>query len=326
MKRREFITLLGGAAAAWPHAVRAQQPAMPIIGILSTRPRGGDEYLFAAFRQGLKETGYVEGKNVAVEYRFAENDYNRLPVLATDFVHRQVKAIFAGGSPAGPAAKTTTDGIPIVFTTAADPVAVGLVSSLNRPGANVTGVTTLAEELGKKLLELMHETVPAATIVALLVNPSSSLAPSLSRDAQLAAQRLGLQVRVLHATNERDFNAVFGSLEQLGSGALVIGPDAFFTSRAEQLAALTLRYAIPSMYQFREFAVAGGLISYGASLVDAYRQAGIYIGKILNGSKPADLPVLQPTKFDLVINLKTAKAIGLTVPPPLLARTDEVIE
>jgi len=197
---------------------------------------------------------------------------------------------------------------------------------LNRPGANVTGVTTLAEELGKKLLELMHETVPAATIVALLVNPSSSLAPSLSRDAQLAAQRLGLQVRVLHATNERDFNAVFGSLEQLGSGALVIGPDAFFTSRAEQLAALTLRYAIPSMYQFREFAVAGGLISYGASLVDAYRQAGIYIGKILNGSKPADLPVLQPTKFDLVINLKTAKAIGLTVPPPLLARTDEVIE
>jgi putative ABC transport system substrate-binding protein len=328
LRRREFVTLLGGAAASWPLAARAQQPRMPVVGYLGSESPDVFAGRLRAFRQGLSETGYVEGKNVAIEYRWAENQYDRFPALMADLVRREVTVIVAvTGTPPALAAKAATATIPIVFVTAGDPVALGLVASLNRPGGNLTGVATLTVELGPKQLEVLRELVPTATIIALLVNPTNPTnAETLSRDLQAAARTLGLQLHVLHASTERDFDAVFASLPRLGAGALVIGSDPFFNSRSQQLAALALRHAIPTMYPFREYAMAGGLISYGNSFADAHRQVGIYTGNILNGEKPGNLPVQQSTKVELIINLKTANALGLTIPLSLLGRADEVIE
>jgi putative ABC transport system substrate-binding protein len=323
--RREFITLLG-SATAWPLAVRAQQPVMPVIGFLNSRAPGDDPHLLAAFRRGLKEAGYIEGQNVAIEYRFAENQYDRLPVLAADLVRRQVTVIAANG-PAAKAAKAATATIPIVFIAGFDPVEVGLVASLNRPGGNITGVSVLDVELGPKRLELLHELVPTANIIAVLVNPSDpARAETISRDLQTAARTLGLQLHVLHASTDRDFDTVFASLVQLRAGGLVIGGEPFFNSRSEQLGALSMRHAVPTVYQLRTFAAAGGLASYGTSVSDSYRETGVYTGRILKGEKPADLPVQQATKVELILNLKTAQALGLTIPLSLLGRADEVIE
>jgi len=274
---------------------------------------------------GLRETGYVEGRNVLVEYRWAEGHYDRLPTLAADLVRRQV-AVISANSAAAVAAKAATTTIPIVFTTAGDPVKLGFVASLNRPGGNLTGATTISLEVGAKRMELLHEVASAATVVAVLVNPTSPIAKDFSTDMQVAAEALGLQVHILHASSERDFDAVFATLVQLRVGGLVIGSDSFFTSRSEQLAALALRHAVPAMYQYREFAAAGGLLSYGANITDNYRLAGVYAGRILNGERPADLPVQQSTKIEFFINLKTAKTLGLTVPNTLLVAADEVIE
>ena len=324
-KRREFITLLGGAAT-WPLAAHAQQ-AMPVVGFLSTRAPSDDPHLLAAVRQGLKDAGYIEHQNIAIEYRFAENQNDRLSALAADLVHRQVAVIIAGPTPAALAAKAATATIPIVFEVATDPVALGLVASLNRPGGNVTGVTNLGVEVTPKRLQLLHELVPTVTNIALLINPSSPrVAEALLRDSQAAANALGLTLHVLEASTEPELDTAFVTLVRLRVGALAIGADPFFTSRSAQLAALTVRHAVPAVYEFREFVAAGGLIGYGASLADAYRQAGTYVARILKGDKPADLPVQQSTKVELIINLKTAKALGLTVPVPLLGRADEVIE
>jgi putative tryptophan/tyrosine transport system substrate-binding protein len=327
VRRRKFISLLGGAVA-WPLAARGQQPAMPVIGYVGSESPDAFAGRLRAFRQGLSETGYVEGKNVAIEYRWAENQYDRFPALLADLVRREVTVIVAvTGTPPVLAAKAATTTIPIVFVTAGDPVALGLVASLNRPGGNLTGVATLTVELGPKQLEMLHELVPTATIIALLVNPTNPTnAETLSRDLQAAARTLGLQLHVLHASSERDFDTVFATLSRLRVGALVIGSDPFFNSRSQQLAALALRHAMPTMYPFREYAIAGGLISYGNSFADAHRQVGVYTGRILNGEKPADLPVQQATKVELIINLKTAKALGVTFPLSLLGRADEVIE
>ena len=326
MRRREFISLLGGAAA-WPLAARAQQPALPVIGYLSARTPESDVSQLAAFRQGLSEAGYIEGRNVVIEYRWTEGQNDRLPELAADLARRRVSVMVAATGPATLAAKAATATIPIVFQIGNDPVAVGLVASLNRPGGNITGVTTLSVELGPKRLELLHELIPAATIIAVLVNPNNATAlETQTRDLQAAARNLGLQVHVLQASTDRDFDTVFTTLVQLRAGGLAIGGDAFLNSRSEQLAALTLRHALPAIHQPREFAAAGGLMSYGSSNTDAIRQAGIYTGKILKGAKPADLPVIQAVKVELVINLRTAKALGLTVPTALLVRADEVIE
>jgi putative tryptophan/tyrosine transport system substrate-binding protein len=326
MNRREFITLLGGAAAAWPLAARAQQAAVPVIGLLVSRGADDDPYLLTAFRQGLKDVGYVEGDNVTTEYRFAEGHYDRLPALAADLVRRRVSVIAALGTPAAPAAKTATTSIPIVFTVGVDPVEVGLVAAMNRTGGNLTGVTLLGVELEPKRLELLRELIPMATIIAALVNPNSPAAETQSKEMQASARKLGMEIHVLNASSERDFAPIFARLVPLRASALVIGNDAFFTARSEQLAALALRYGVPTIYQFREFAKAGGLMSYGGSLTDAYRRVGVYTGRILKGEKPADLPVQQSTKVELFINLKTAKTLGLEVPPALLARADELIE
>jgi putative ABC transport system substrate-binding protein len=324
LRRRAFITLLGGAAA-WPLTARAQQPAMPVIGFLNSASPGNYVPMVAAFRQGLKEAGYVEGQNVAVEYRWAEGQYDRVPVIALELVDRRV-AVLVANTPGVLAVKAAITTTPIVFTTSSDPVQIGLVASMSRPAGNVTGATTMGVELASKLLELAHEVVPTASVIAALINPANSSAEPQLRGLQAAARTLGVQLHVVHASSERDFGMVFANLAELRPGALVIANDGFFISRNEQLAALAARHALPAIFQDHAFAAAGGLMSYGGSLPETYRQAGIYTGRILKGEKPADLPVVQPTKFELIINLKAARALGLEVPPTLLARADEVIE
>jgi ABC-type uncharacterized transport system substrate-binding protein len=323
--RREFITLLGGAVAARPLAARAQQ-AMPVIGVLSTRAPGADPHLLTALHRGLNEAGFVDGQNLRIEYRFAANQYDRLPTLAADLVDRRVALIVSMGTPAAPAAKAATATIPIVFGVGDDPVQLGLVESLASPGGNLTGVTTLSGELSSKRLEVLHELVPKATLVGVLVNPTNVNAEAVLKDLQAAARAIGLQIHLLRASTEREIEAAFTTLLELRAGGLMVGTDPFFNSRSEQLARLAFRHAVPTVFQFREFAVAGGLMSYGGSITEGYRLVGIYVGRILKGAKPADLPVQQITKVELLINLKTAKAFGLTVPPTLLARADEVIE
>jgi putative ABC transport system substrate-binding protein len=325
MQRRTFIRILGGAAAAWPLAVRTQQP-MPVIGFLNGASYELSAYLVEAFRQGLGETGYIEGRNVSIEYRSADGQYDRLPALATDLVRRQVSVIAATGTPTGLPAKAATATIPIVFVTGSDPVEQGLVTSMSRPEGNLTGATTLAVQLGQKRLELLHELVPSATLTAVLLNPTGPNFAAVSRDLQAAARKLGLPIHLLHASTVPELEAVFATMAELHTDALVIGTDTFFNSQSVRLAALALRHAVPAMYQYREFAAAGGLVSYSGSITDAYHIAGVYTGRILKGEKPADLPVQQSTKVELFFNLKTAKALGLNVPLSLLGRTDEVIE
>jgi putative ABC transport system substrate-binding protein len=317
--------LLGGAMTI-TRALSAQQKAMAVIGFLNGTSPGPAAPFVAAFCQGLSETGYVEGRNLAIEYRWAEGRYDRLPDLATDLVGRKVDLIVAsGGDRSALAAKSATSTIPIVFT-GGDPVAIGLVASLSRPGGNLTGFSIITVELHPKLLELLFELVPQAGVIVLLVNPNNPNADRVMRDVQEAAHAKGVQLPFLKASSESEIDAAFASLVQLHAGALIVGADAFFNSRREQLVALASRHAVPAIYEWREFPAAGGLISYGTSLTAVYRQVGNYAGKILNGAKPADLPVQQPTKFELVINLKTAKALGLTIPQSILARADEVIE
>ena len=325
--RREFITLLGGAAAAWPLAARAQQPALPVIGFLNQASPDGYRRMVTAFRQGLQESGYVEGRNVAIEYRWAGGHNDRLPAMVAELVQRQVTVIAATTTPAALAAKAATTSIPIVFEMGGDPIALGLVTSLSRPGGNVTGVTQLNVEVASKRLELLHELLPTAIVTALVVNPTNpAVTEVVLRASQAAAQRLGLDLHVLNASSESDFDGVFANVIQLRAGGLVIGSDAFFNSRSEQLAALALRHAVPTVFENREFVAAGGLAAYSGDVVDAYRLAGVYAARILKGEKPGELPVQQATKIQLVLNLKTAKALGITVPLPLLGRADEVIE
>ncbi|MFZ1950968.1 MAG: ABC transporter substrate-binding protein [Pseudolabrys sp.] len=325
MRRRAFIKVIAGWAVAWPLAALAQQTAMPLIGFLSNASPELYAIRLRAFRQGLKEAGYVEGQNVAIEYRWAEGQNNRLPVLAAELVKRQPVVIVAGGgTPAALAAKVATATIPIVFAVAVDPVKIGLVASLNRPGGNLTGITNLNVDIGPKRLELVRELIPTATIIAVLVNPTSPIAEPFSMQA--TAHTLGLQVHVLQASTEHDFDRVFADLVRLRAGALVISPEVFFNTRSEQLAALSLRHAVPAIYQYPQFAAAGGLISYGSDETEYYRLIGAYAGRILKGEKPGDLPVVQSTKVELILNLKTAKALGLNVPNTLIGRADEVIE
>jgi putative ABC transport system substrate-binding protein len=323
MRRRTFIAGLG-SAAAWPVVARAQQPPMPVIGWLGGGSPDADR--IRAFHQSLSESGFVEGRKVTIEYRWANDQYDRLPALAADLVHRQVAVILETSGPSARAAKDATTTIPIVFTVAFDPVEVGLVASLNKPGGNLTGATNLSVELGPKLLQTLHEFTPTANIIAALINRDNPTSEIISRDFQRAARSLGLQLHVLNTSTDRDIETAFASLAQLRAGALVIGVDPFFNSRLEQLAVLALRHAVPTIYQYREFATAGGLMSYGGSSTDSYRTAGGCTARILKGEKPSDLPVMQPTKFELVINLKTAKALGLTIPETLLATADEVIQ
>jgi putative ABC transport system substrate-binding protein len=325
MRRREFITLFGGAAAAWSLAARAQQPAMPVIGFLNGASAESWAPFVSTFRQGLGETGFAEGKNVAIEYRWADEQYDRLPALAADLVRRQPSVIVANHVSAA-AAKAATATIPIVFTTAVDPVQLGLVASLARPRGNLTGVTTLNVELVPKRLELLHELSPTATSLALLVNPTNSDAETVASDTRAAARALGLDLHVVEASTDRDLETAFASLAQRRVGGLVIAPDPFFVSRIKPLAALALQRALPAAFEFRQFTAAGGLMSYGGSLADSYRLAGIYAGRILKGEKPADLPVQQSTKVELFLNLKTAKALGITIPLPLSGRADEIFE
>ena len=326
MNRRAFITVLGGAAAAWPLAARAQQPTMPVVGFVSGRSPSSDAHLVAAFRRGLNEAGYVDGQNVAIEFRWAEGQNDQLASLVADLVRRRVTVIAATSIAAALAAKAATTTIPIVFRTGGDPVGLGLVTSLNRPSGNLTGVTSLNVEVGSKRLELLHELVPTAATVGILVNPTSPNADKTWRDLEAAAQTLGLHLRILHARTERDLDAALASLVQVDAGGLVIGPDALFASQNEKLVALTARYAVPSVHFLRSFVTAGGLMSYGGSFTDSFHQTGAYVGRILKGERPTDLPVQQATKVELTINLKTAKALGLDIPATLIARADEVIE
>jgi ABC-type uncharacterized transport system substrate-binding protein len=327
MRRRAFITLLGGAAAAWPMAARAQQPGMPVIGFLySLSPEPIADRL-RGFRQGLKEAGYVEGENVGVAYRFAENRVDQLPELATDLVRRQVAVIAAGNTLSASAARAATSTIPIVFSVNEDPVRLGLVASLARPGGNLTGINFLGTELAAKRLELLHELVPAAIRVAVLVNPANAANTETTlRDVETAARAKGLQIQVLKASNSREINATFATLVRARPDALFVAGDGFFTNRRVQLISLASRHAIPAAYGSREIAEAGGLMSYGSNIADAWRQVGVYCGSILKGAKTVDLPVVQASRFELVINAETARMLGLEVPPTLLARADEVIE
>jgi putative ABC transport system substrate-binding protein len=326
MRRREFITLLGSAAAAWPLVATAQPPVMPVIGYLSGQSPAEYEYRLAAFRQGLNETGYVEHRNVGIEYRWAQGQYDRLPAFAADLVRRQVSVIVAtGGTPSALAAKAATATIPIVFNTGGDPVKLGLVSSFNRPGGNVTGVSSLSNELAQKRLELLHELVPTATVIGVLVNPTTPTSQSEASDVQTAARTLRVRLLIVNASAQSEFDAAFATLV-CEAGGLVVGSDPLFGHNTDQLIALAERHAVPTIYSYREDTAAGGLMSYGTDHLDSYRQAGVYIGRILKGDKPADLPVQQITKIELVINMKTAKALGLTFPLALLGRADAVIE
>jgi putative tryptophan/tyrosine transport system substrate-binding protein len=327
MRRREFITLIGGAVASWPFAARAQQQAMPVIGFLSARSSGEAASVVHAFRQGLGEAGYVEGRNVIIEYCWAEGWYERLPALAAQLVRRQVAVIAAtGGDPSPLAAKAATATIPIVFTMGGDPVEAGLVTTLSRPGGNVTGTTLMGVELGPKRLELVRQLVPNANTIAMLVNPNFPQASAEVRDVQAGARSLGLQTGILNASTAGDIDEAFAKIAKRKSNALIVGTDPFFLAQRDQLARLAAHHAVPTMYHLREFVEAGGLISYGPSIVAGYRKAGVYTGQILNGAKPADLPVWQPTSFLLSINVKTAKALGLQIPTQILALADEVIE
>ena len=326
MRRRDFIKMIGGGAAALPLGAKAQTPAMPVVGYLSANTASGDARPIRAFVEGLAQTGYEDGKTVKIVYRWADGQYDRLPSMAADLVRDQVAVIAALSTPAVRAAKAATTSVPIAFTTIADPVQIGFVASLNRPGGNLTGVTLLAVEVGPKLLEILRGVVPSATIIALLVNPTNPNSETQVKNTLEAARRLGLELLVLNASAERDFDAVFAKLREQKASALIIGQDVYFNAESARLAALTVRHAIPAIYPLPEFAAAGGLFSYGSSRSDAWRQAGVYVGRILKGEKPAELPVMQPTKFELTINLKTARALGLTIPQPLLATADEVIE
>jgi putative tryptophan/tyrosine transport system substrate-binding protein len=326
VRRRELIALLGGAAAAWPLAASGQQPAMPVIGLLHSASPDGYAPFVAAFRQGLKEAGYVEGQNAIIEYRWAEGQYDRLPALATDLIQRHVTVIAATSSPAALAAKAATSTVPIVFTTGDDPIKLGLVASLNRPGGNVTGVSSLIAELGSKQLGLLRELAPGTTAVAVLTNPNFPGTERQLRDVEAAARVLALQLTVLRASTDGEIDAAFAIMARQGGVALVVGVDPFFLVRADQIVALAARHAIPAIYPLREFAVAGGLMSYGTDFAGSYRQAGIYTGRVVRGEKPADLPVQRSIKFEFVINFKTAKTLGLAVPNSMQLLADEVIE
>ncbi len=326
MRRRDFITLIGGAAAAWPRAARAQQAGMPVIGLLSSLSRAETAHLLAAFRRGLGETGYVDGRNVAIDYRFADGQYDRLPALAGEMARRPVSLILAAGPPAALAAKVATTTIPIVFIVGFDPVGAGLVASINRPGGNATGVALILGPVGQKRLELVRDLLPKAAVVAMLANPLSPDAAPEIREVQAAAQAYGVQLRMLTASTSDEIEAAFASLADERPDALLVGGDPFYMAHREEIVRLAARSGLPAVYPFREFADAGGLISYGSNLANSYRQAGIYAGRILSGAKPGDLPVMQPTTFELIINLKTAKAVGFDIPPALHARSDEVIE
>lgn len=327
MRRREFITLLGGATAVWPLLARAQQRAMPVVGLLSSESPELDAFRIAALRQGLREMGYNEGQNIALEYRGAKDHNDRLSDLASDLVRRPVSVLVTlGGTVVALAAKAASNTVPTVFLIGGDPVKSGLVASLSRPGGNVTGVSFLSTALLQKQLEVIHEVVPNAALIGLLINHSNPLADSQIKDLQAAAKKLNQKIFIVKAANESEIEAAFGTLSQQRVGALVVVGDPLFTSRSEQLAALTVRHAVPTIYLYRKFAAAGGLLSYGTDITDAYRVAGVYTGRILKGDKPADLPVQQSTKVELIINLKTAKTLGITIPPSLLGRADEVIE